>query len=107
MVWSRETCPAAAPCMMALPLTVEPVRHDIEVLAIRVPFITLLVPRVMAEPATQNMFLACAPPASTTVLVLSVVMEVALRKIKAAFASPWASRYKMPPGDISMEVPDS
>jgi hypothetical protein len=62
---------------------------------------------VIAEPADQKIFFACALPSSTTALVLSVVMEVALRITNTAFASPCPSRYSIPPGDIWIDDPDS
>ena len=78
-----------------------------DVQAMIVPFITEFVPRVTADPAAQKMFCACAPPVKTTWLVDSVVIEVALRMTKTALEFPCPFRYRIPPGEISMDVPDS
>lgn len=92
MFWLSEICPAAALCIIALPVRSAMFRNDIEVPAINVPFIIELVPRVIVDPATQNTFFACALPSRTTWLVLSVVIEVALRITNTAFESPIPSR---------------
>ena len=107
MFWLKDICPAEALWIIALPCRSAMFRSDIEVLAISVPFMMEFVPRVIAEPATQNTFFACALPSSTTALVLSVVMDVSLRIMNTAFESPCPSRYKIPPGEIWMEELDS
>lgn len=58
MFWLSEICPADALCISALPLRFAMFSIDIDVLAIRVPFIMELAPRVIVDPATQKTFFA-------------------------------------------------
>jgi len=66
MFWLKDIEPAVAPWIIALPFRSAMFRSVIEELAISVPFMIEFVPRVIAEPATQNTFFACALPTSTT-----------------------------------------
>src|SRR5688572_15422823 len=89
----------------ALPSSLAPVLSVIDCIAITVPFITEVVPKVADVPTCQKMLDANAPPLKKTLRPDVVVNVDAICIMKTAFASPFASNVKSP-DDIANEEVD-